>query len=222
MSLSDFDHPATGRLYGVYTAVVTDVQDPDAQGRVKIRLPWVGEQDGATATAWARLSTFMAGNNRGSWFIPEPDDEVLVSFVAGDPRHPVVVGALWNGQDQPPEQMDADNNRRTIQSRSGHVLRFDDTAGASKVEVLSAGGHRVVLDDASGGTVTIQHTNGAMIEIDVTGKVTVTALSQLAVTAPLVTVDAAMSRFSGVVQADTVITNAVISASYTPGAGNVW
>lgn len=222
MSLHDFDHPSTGRLFGVYIGVVTDVQDPDGQGRVKIRLPWVGEDDGSQATAWARLATFMAGNDRGSWFVPEPEDEVLVSFVAGDPRHPIVTGALWNGQDAPPEQMDAENNRRTIKSRAGHILRFDDTAGAAKVELLTAGGHRLELDDGAGGIITVRHSNGATIEIDAAGKITVTALTQLAVTAPLVTVDAAMSRFSGVVQADTVITNAVVSASYTPGAGNVW
>lgn len=219
--MTDFDQPA-GRLFGVYTAVVVDVQDPDRQGRVKIKLPWVGEEDGDKATAWARLSTMMAGAQRGSWFIPEPDDEVLVSFMAGDARHPIVLGALWNGQDDPPESMDADNNLRSITSRSGSVLRFDDTQGATRVEVLTAGGHELKLDDAAGGKITLKHSNGATIEVDAAGKVSITALSQLSVSAPLVKVDAPMSQFSGVLQADTVITNAVVSASYTPGAGNVW
>lgn len=217
----DFDQTA-GRLFGVYVGVVVDVQDPDAQGRVKVKLPWVAEDDGGQATAWARLSTLMAGNDRGSWFVPHVDDEVTISFIAGDPRHPIVLGALWNGQDAPPEQMDADNNLRTIKTRAGHVLRFDDTSGAAKVEILTAGGHRLVLDDGSGGVITIEHVGGAKIEMDAAGSVNVNAPLKLAVTASLVTVDAPMSRFSGVVQADTVITNAVVSSSYTPGAGNVW
>ena len=217
----DFDQ-AAGRLFGVYVGVVVDVQDPDAQGRVKVKLPWVAEDDGGQATAWARLSTLMAGNDRGSWFVPHVDDEVTISFIAGDPRHPIVLGALWNGQDAPPEQMDADNNLRTIKTRAGHVLRFDDTSGAAKVEILTAGGHRLVLDDGSGGVITIEHVGGAKIEMDAAGNVNVNAPLKLAVTASLVTVDAPMSRFSGVVQADTVITNAVVSSSYTPGAGNVW
>lgn len=217
----DFDQTA-GRLFGVYVGVVVDVQDPDAQGRVKVKLPWVAEDDGGQATAWARLSTLMAGNDRGSWFVPHVDDEVTISFIAGDPRHPIVLGALWNGQDAPPEQMDADNNLRTIKTRAGHVLRFDDTSGAAKVEILTAGGHRLVLDDGSGGVITIEHVCGAKIEMDAAGSVNVNAPLKLAVTASLVTVDAPMSRFSGVVQADTVITNAVVSSSYTPGAGNVW
>jgi uncharacterized protein involved in type VI secretion and phage assembly len=218
------------RLYGVYPAQVTDVQDPDAQGRVQIRLPFVEESDGASALAWARLATLMAGGERGSWFIPEVDDEVLVAFVGGDPRRPVVIGALWNGVDTPPETMDSDNNVRSFTSRSGHKLSFDDTAGAEKVVLDTQGGHTLTLDDASGGTVTLEHSNGAKIKIDTAGNIDITANVKVKIQAPaglditaaMVTVDAAMSKFSGVVKADTVITNSVVSASYTPGAGNVW
>ena len=218
------------RLYGVYPAIVTDVQDPDSQGRVQIRLPFVEESDGGSALAWARLATLMAGADRGTWFIPEVDDEVLVAFTAGDPRRPVVIGALWNGVDTPPESMDSANNIRSITSRSGHTLTFDDTAGAEKVELKTKGGHTFTLDDAAGGTVTLKHSNGATVKIDAAGnieitanvKVKITAPAGLDVTAAMVTVDAAMSKFSGVVKADTVITNSVVSSSYTPGAGNVW
>lgn len=218
------------RLYGVYPALVTSVQDPDNQGRVQIRLPFVEENDGATALAWARLATLMAGGDRGSWFIPEVDDEVLVAFTAGDPRRPVVIGALWNGVDAPPESMDSANNVRSLTSRSGHKLTFDDTAGAEKLELRTQGGHTFTLDDAAGGTVTLTHSNGATVKIDAAGnieitanvKVKVTAPAGLDVTAAMVTVDAAMSTFSGVVKADTVITNSVVSSSYTPGAGNIW
>jgi uncharacterized protein involved in type VI secretion and phage assembly len=218
------------RLFGVYPALVTDVQDPDNQGRVQIKLPFVEESDGGSALAWARLATMMAGGNRGTWFIPEVDDEVLVAFTAGDPRRPVVIGALWNGVDAPPETMDSANNVRSVTSRSGHKLTFDDTAGAEKVELKTNGGHTFTLDDAAGGTVTLTHSNGATVKIDATGnieitanvKVKINAPAGLEVTAAMVTVNAAMSSFSGVVKADTVITNSVVSASYTPGAGNVW
>ncbi len=218
------------RLYGVYPALVTDVQDPDNQGRVQIKLPFVEESDGSSALAWARLATMMAGADRGTWFIPEVNDEVLVAFTAGDPRRPVVIGALWNGVDNPPETMDSANNVRSVTSRSGHKLTFDDTAGAEKVEIKTNGGHTFTLDDAAGGTVTLAHSNGATIKIDAAGnieitanvKVKINAPAGLDVTAAMVTVNAAMSSFSGIVKADTVITNSVVSASYTPGAGNIW
>lgn len=218
------------RLYGVYPALVTDVQDPDSQGRVQVKLPFVEENDGGNALAWARLATLMAGNKRGTWFIPEVDDEVLVAFTAGDPRRPVVIGALWNGVDAPPETMSSNNDLRSITSRSGHKLTFDDTAGAEKIEIETQGGHTLTLDDASGGKLTLTHSNGAKIVIDSAGtieitanvKVKIRAPAGLDITAAMVTVDAAMSKFSGVVKADAVITNSVVSASYTPGAGNVW
>ncbi len=218
------------RLYGVYPAQVTDVQDPDAQGRVQLRLPFVEAGDGGAALAWARLATLMAGGDRGTWFIPEVDDEVLVAFVGGDPRRPVVIGALWNGVDAPPETMDSDNNVRSVTSRSGHRLVFDDTAGAEQVVLETQGGHTLTLNDSAGGIVTLEHANGAKITIDAAGNIEITANVKVKIQAPaglditaaMVTVDAAMSKFSGVVKADTVITNSVVSASYTPGAGNVW
>src|SRR5258708_1417769 len=91
-----------GLFYGVYPALVTDVQDPEGQGRVKVRLPWAPDPGGSSYETWARLATMMAGGGRGSWFVPDPQDEVLVAFEGGNPRRPYVVGALWNGQDNPP------------------------------------------------------------------------------------------------------------------------
>ena len=79
------------RLFGVYPAIVTDIKDEDGQGRVKVRLPW-SPDDEAGYDVWARLATLMAGGKRGSWFIPDKDDEVLVAFEGGDPRRPYVVG----------------------------------------------------------------------------------------------------------------------------------
>ena len=81
-------------LFGVYSGIVIDVKDPDAQGRVKVSLPWAEGGDAGRYETWARLAVPMAGNNRGTWLIPDVDDEVLVAFVAGDPRCPIVIGSL--------------------------------------------------------------------------------------------------------------------------------
>lgn len=218
------------RLFGVYPAVVTDVQDPDAQGRVQVRLPWVGEEEGHRARVWARLATMMAGQARGTWFIPEPGDEVLIAFMGGDPRHPVVTGALWNGLDAPPESMSPNNDVRSITSRSGHRLTLDDRSGAGRVELHTSQGHHLTLDEAAGGTVTLAHAGGASLSIDAAGKVTITAVSTVSVsapagmeiTAPQVSVNAPMVRCSGVVEVQTLIATMVSSTMYTPGAGNVW
>jgi len=226
----NFDRAATGpggRFYGVYPALVVDNQDPDGQGRVRIRLPWSPDNGDSAYEAWARLATMMAGNNRGSWFVPDVDDEVLVAFEGGDTRRPYVVGMLWNGSDSPPERMDDDNNLKTILSRAGIRLTMDDTDGAVKLTLSTPGGHSMVFDDGDR-SVTTSDSSGNTIKMD-SGGITITAVvkvkidaAQIEANAGMVTVNSGLSKFSGVVQCDTLISNAVVSASYTPGAGNLW
>jgi uncharacterized protein involved in type VI secretion and phage assembly len=218
-----------GRWYGVMPAVVTDLKDPDNQGRVKVTLPWSPDAKGERYEGWARLATMMGGNNRGSWFVPDVDDEVLVAFEHGDPRRPFVVGGLWNGKDKSPESMDGagKNYKKVLRSRNGVKVTLDDQDGQEKLILETPGGQKVTLKDGPG-SVAIEDSNGNSIKLETAGvtitasaKVTVNA-SQVAVSAGMVTVDAGMSKFSGVVQADTVICNSIVSASYTPGAGNIW
>lgn len=218
-----------GRFYGVYPALVIDIADPDGQGRVRIRLPWAPDSQGSSYEAWARLATLMAGNNRGSWFIPDVDDEVLVIFEAGDTRRPYIIGALWNGRDATPETMDGAGNNyiKSIRSRNGVKVTLDDTDGRETLKLETPGGQSMTLQDGPG-SVEISDSNGNFIKMEASGitvnaaaKVTINAAS-VEVTAGMVTVNAAMSKFSGAVQADTVISNSVVSASYTPGAGNIW
>jgi len=218
-----------GRWYGAFPALVTDIVDPEGLGRVKIALPWSPDTAGARYETWARLATFMAGNNRGSWFIPDVDDEVLIVFEGGDPRRPYVIGSLWNGKDSPPESMDGagKNFKKVLRSRNGVKLTMDDTDGREQFILETPGGQKLTLKDGPG-AVEIVDSNGNSIKMEASGititasaKVTINA-SQVAVSAGMVTVDAAMSKFSGVVQCDTMISNSVISASYTPGAGNIW
>jgi uncharacterized protein involved in type VI secretion and phage assembly len=218
-----------GLFYGAYPAQVTDIKDPDGQGRVKVSLPWSPDGGGAKYELWARLATLMAGNNRGTWFIPDVDDEVLVVFMGGDPSLPCVVGGLWNGQDQPPQSMDGSgqNNIKMVRSRNGVKITLDDTQGQEAMILETPGGQKVTLQDGPG-SIDIEDSNGNSIKLDSSGitvtssaKVTINA-STAEISAGSVTVNAGISTFSGVVQADTVITNSVISASYTPGAGNVW
>jgi uncharacterized protein involved in type VI secretion and phage assembly len=218
-----------GRFYGVHPALVTDVVDPDAQGRVRIRLPWSPGTDGDAYEAWARVATLMAGGGRGSWFVPDVDDEVLVAFEGGDPRRPYVVGALWNGADPPPATMDGAgaNDVKMLRSRNGVTVTLEDRRGGERLVLETPGGQRITLADGPG-EVTVEDATGSRvtfatggISIESASKVSVSA-STVEVSAGMVSVNAGMSRFSGVVQADTVITNSVVSASYTPGAGNIW
>ena len=218
-----------GQFYGVYVGVVTDLADPDNQGRVKIRLPWSPDNDGDSYEAWARLATMMAGENRGTWFVPDQGDEVLVAFEAGDPRRPYVIGALWNGKDAPPESMDSagSNDIKAIRSRNGVRIVLDDATGSERLLVETPAGQQVLLDDGAR-SVSIKDASGNEIKLDSSG-ITITASAKVTVeastvelNASMVSVNAGMAKFSGVVQASTVIASSVVSSSYTPGAGNIW
>jgi uncharacterized protein involved in type VI secretion and phage assembly len=218
-----------GLWFGVVSAIVVGLNDPDGMGRIKIVLPSIPDTGPAKYECWARLATLFAGKNRGSWFLPDKDDEVLVAFEHGDPRRPYILGGLWNGKDKPPASPDGDSktDKKILCSRNGVKVTLDDSQGQEKLILETPGGQSVTLKDGPG-VIEIKDSNGNRVKLEASGitidaaaKVTVNA-SNVAVSAAMVTVDAGMSKFSGVVQADTVIANSVISASYTPGAGNIW
>ena len=214
------------QINGVIPAVVIDNDDPENSGRVKVRIPEAGTPGQPGYEAWARIATLMAGNNRGSWFIPDVNDEVLVAFEGGSARQPYVIGGLWSKTSPPPEKMDTHNNKKLLRSRNGVKITLDDQSGQESFIIETPGGQKIMLQDGPG-ALEIMDSNGNSVKFETSGiivnasaKVTINA-SQVEVNAGMVSVNAGMSKFSGVVQCDTLISNSVISASYTPGAGNV-
>jgi uncharacterized protein involved in type VI secretion and phage assembly len=161
------DFPATAesterRITGVLIAIVTDNKDPEGLGRVKLRFPELNDTD---STLWARLAVPMAGPQRGTFLLPEVDDEVLVAFARGDITVPFVIGSLWNGSDKPPDtNSNGDNNLRFIKSRSGHLIRLDDTDGAEKIEIIDKSGDNSITFDTANNTITIKSAKDVEIQ----------------------------------------------------------
>lgn len=161
-----------GVIRGLAVGVVTANQDPDALARVRVRLPW--HDDGQTSY-WARTAMPMAGPDRGTYFLPEIGDEVLVGAENGDPAHLYVIGMLWNGQQKPPEKnQDGKNSVRLIKTRSGHQLMFDDTEGRPVAELKLSDGKKLTLDeegvlveDGKGNKIVIE-SNSSTITIEST------------------------------------------------------
>ncbi len=150
-ALLERDH--TARITGVVVGVVTNNQDPDGLGRVKVKFPWLSDTD---ESYWARIVSPMAGNGRGLYCLPEVDDEVLVVFEHGDVRFPYVLGALWNGKDKPPaDNSDGKNNVRLLKSRSGHVIRLSDEDGKEKIEIIDKSEKNSIVFDTAKNTITI-------------------------------------------------------------------
>lgn len=137
------------RMYGVTVGIVTNNQDPDKLGRVKVKLPIRKPNSGnETETDWAMVAMPMAGKQRGMFFLPEVDDEVLVAFLDGDINCPYIIGSLWNAKDTPPEtNADGKNNIRKIKSRSGHEIILNDEDGKEKIEIRTKSGDYILLED---------------------------------------------------------------------------
>lgn len=214
---------------GTYLGRVVAVNDPDGLGRVKLRLIAFDGTEEQDAEVWARVAVPFAGSERGAFLLPDLDDEVLVTLVNGDPRQPVVIGGLWSGSARPPESLPGNAIERwSFTGKAGTRIAIEEPSAAeATIRFTTPGGVSGELTDAGGGKVEFR-LGGTTVTCDTQGvsvdtgmKVTVQA-SQVEISAGMLTVNAGMSRFNGVVQADTVITNSVISASYTPGAGNIW
>ena len=162
------------RFWGVTVGLVTNNRDPEGLGRVKLALPWLAD---GFETDWARVVTPMAGASRGLYALPEVDDEVLVGFEHGRPDAPYVLGALWNGKDKPPESNgDGRNDRRSLTSRSGHVIRLTDTDGQERVEILDRTGRNSVVLETTTNTVTISADADVVVRA-AKGKLTLTGQS---------------------------------------------
>lgn len=219
-----------GRWYGVYPGLVSDIKDPDGQGRVKVTLPWAPDTGAANYETWARVATLMGGNNRGTWFIPDTDDEVLLAFEGGDPSRPYVIGGLWNGRDKSPESMDGAgrNFKKVIRSRNGVKITLDDQDGQEKLILETPGGQKATLKDGPG-SIEIIDSNGNSIKLEPSG-VSITAAAKMTLTAnmveiaaSMVTVNAGTTTVTGpLIGSVSVQTPSVIGATYTPGAGNIW
>lgn len=164
-----------GNVKGVAIGLVTQNNDPEGLGRVKVSYPW---HDQARESYWARLAAPMAGAGRGMVLIPEVGDEVLLAFERDDLRFPFVLGGLWNGADAPPvANEDGNNDKRLFKSRKGHRLLFDDGA-RGVVELSLDDGKKVRLDDdglrvedGKGNTFSIDSNSGA-VTIEAVGKLT--------------------------------------------------
>ena len=141
----DEEKKETGTVEGVAIAIVTNNKDPQNWGRVKLKYPWREDQQ---ESEWVRVASLAAGSDRGTLWVPEVKDEVLVAFEKGNVNHPFVLGALWNGQDKPPaKNEDGKNDTKLIKTRSGHEVRFFDKKKEEFIEIKTQGGHVFRLDD---------------------------------------------------------------------------
>jgi uncharacterized protein involved in type VI secretion and phage assembly len=163
--IQESEHEA-GKVFEPAVGIVTDNKDPQKLGRVKLKIPILSDND---STFWVPISMPGAGKNRGWFFIPEVNDEVLVMFEHGDVNRPVVISAMWNGKDKPPDKNPGGNPRRMIKSRGGSKITFDDDKnqvviedGAGKGKITLDADNNKIIIEALDGDVCFQSPQGDM------------------------------------------------------------
>lgn len=254
------DRKANGLLpaiHGLQIGKVMQLQDdPLGEHRILIKLPIITDSDN---TFWARVSTLDAGNNRGTFFRPEIDDEVIVGFIDDNPGCAVVLGMLNSSALPAPVTAEDANNIKGIYTREQMKMEFDDDKKSIAVETpngnkinISEEDQKILIEDQSGNKITLD-TNGIKLEDKNYNKVTLDSNglklqnisgsevsltssgikimspgsielqgAQLKISAAQVQMDAAMVSASGILKSNVLQATSIISASYTPGAGNVW
>lgn len=191
--------PASGYLpglQGLHAAVVKKLDgDPQKEYRLQVELPWL---DGKSKLLWARLATMYATGGMGTFFLPEPGDEVLVGFMNADPTHPVILGSLYGAKHKPPFEYEAKNNTKAIVTREKLRIEFDEE---KKVITVATPGKNTleISDDGKCIRLADQHKNE--IKMD-SGGITLTSAKDIKLKAKGgITMDATM-KISGTAKQD--------------------
>lgn len=140
------------KVLGVFPGLVSNLQDPDGKGRIKVEFPMMPTNQGQKLESdWMRLAAPMAGNGRGLMLIPEVGDEVLVVFEGGNPHRGYIIGSLWGG-DSVPYSAYHDNGvptTRGLKTTSGHELTFSDKSGEETITLKDKAGNTLLFDAAN-------------------------------------------------------------------------
>lgn len=161
------ESPASGiipAVSGLQIGVVSQLEsDPDGEDRILVKIPIINNDEQGI---WTRVATLDAGNNRGSFFLPEIGDEVIVGFVNDDPNHAVIIGMLHSSAKPAPFTASDDNHQKGFVTRSEMKLLFNDDKKSIIIETPA--GKKVTIDEDEG-VIIIEDENSNKITMDSDG-----------------------------------------------------
>ena len=227
MNMPPFERQTQSREHGprwteTMLAKVETIGTGERNGQIEIILYNYREAPNTTnptqdAKVWARVAVPMAGGDRGTFLLPKKGDEVLVTFVGGDPRRPIIIGSLWNGSQQAPETLDSDVDRWSFTSPAGTTIKVQESSladsnvsiviprtkgntdpEAASASIFMSGSGEMVLR-AGGSTLTI---NAEGIRASTTGQVCLDG-STILHQAVMMDVQVPMTSFAGMTEAVT-------------------
>jgi type VI secretion system secreted protein VgrG len=145
-------NPLTFPACDTQGAVVTDTNDPEGMGRIKVRFFW---QDSSEESPWLRIITPYAGDNKGIFFVPEIGEEVLVGFENRNAEKPFILGAHFNGKKKPDDWKGSKNDKKAIRTRSGHTIEFNDESGKEEITIYDKDNVNTIVLSSHGKEMTV-------------------------------------------------------------------
>jgi len=147
----------------IQRAVVKDNVDPEELGRVRVQFLWQQMQDDSLMTPWIRIAQPHGGDNKGFYFIPELEEEVMVGFENGNAEKPCVIGTLWHGQQRPGSNWpNSSNDIKAIRTRNGHTIEIHD---------VGADGYIRIYDNEKENYILTYSTDEKLIKMESTGNI---------------------------------------------------
>lgn len=151
-------------IKGLHIGIVTQLQDdPDGEDRILVKIPIINNEEQGI---WCRVAALDAGDNRGTFFRPEIEDEVIIGFINEDPNDAIVLGMLHSSAKPAPLKAADDNHQKGIFTRSEMKVLFDDDKKSITIETPA--GKKITLDEDKG-SIVVEDENSNVITIDSAG-----------------------------------------------------
>lgn len=144
-------------------AIVKDNKDPEALGRIRVQFSWQELQDENMWTPWLRIAQAHGGDDKGSYIIPEIDEEVMVGFENGNAEKPYVIGTLYHGKQRPGDGWYSDSNDiKAFRTRNGHTVEVHD---------VDDGGYIRIYDNEKENYILTYSTDEKLIKLESKGNI---------------------------------------------------
>ncbi len=168
-------------IKGLHIGIVTKIGGDAEAGnhRIKVKIPYIASQGGDNEGIWARLSTLFAGNERGSVFRPELEDEVILGFINDDPNDAVILGTLHSNKNAAPIPASDNNFQKGLFAKEGMQLVFDDQK--KSIELKTQEGYSILISE-QGKKLEIKDNNNNSIKLSSSG-IDLNSTSNLSITA---------------------------------------
>lgn len=149
--------------FGKYRGIVTDNQDPEKRGRLKLLIPSVLTDQ---ISDWALPCMPYGGSpDQGMFMVPEIDAQLWVEFEEGDINRPIWVGTFWQQSSDVPEEAKKDEpTTRLFKTTSGHTLQFDDADGEEQFRLYHPANAEMIIDH--NGSISLTDPTGAVVKMD--------------------------------------------------------